>query len=148
MRTPLDDRERRWSLIASAVAAVASVALWAPAFDVAAGVFFGLLGVVLAGLLALAARSRRRVPTGLAAVLLAFGPWAFAWLIGFPFLCLAAWLLFRKPPRAEEAGKDDEADGRRARARRPARGQRAAPGRAGRRHPEANKRYTPPQRLR
>ena len=146
MRTPLDDRERRWSLIAAGVAAVASVALWAPAFDVAAGVFFAAVGIVLAALLAVAARSRHRLLTGLAAMLLAFGPWAFAWMLGFPFLCLAAWLLFRKPASRPGTEEGDERQPRRARER-PARGKRAATPRSGPRRPEANKRYTPPQRL-
>ncbi|MDP9070497.1 MAG: hypothetical protein M3N68_04295, partial [Actinomycetota bacterium] len=111
----LDEREQRVALLAAALAAVSSVALWAPLFEQPRAVGMAGLGVAMAALLALAARSRRRLPTGVAAMVLAFGPWGFAWVIGFPYLCLAAWLLFRRrsPPAEPEATGPADQRGRR-----------------------------------
>ena len=138
------------ALLAAALAAVSSVAVWAPSFERRAAVGWAVMGVAMAGLLALAARSRRRLPTGVAAMVLAFGPWGYAWVNGFPYLCLAAWLLFRQRHRQPD---DRAAAGHAAQA--PARGRRRArredePGAERSRppRPEANKRYTPPRRRR
>ena len=143
MSAPLDERERTVALSAAGLAAVASVALWAPNFEHAEAVVLAGVGVALAVFLGGAALSRRRLVTGLAAMLLAFGPWAFAWVIGFPYVCLAAWLLFRHGrTRAARPERPEGAEGRRRSKDEP------APARARPARPEANKRYTPPQRKR
>lgn len=106
--TPLDERERRVALWAAAFAAVTSIVFYAPGFDeFTVAIVLALVGVVMAALLALAARSGRRLLTTLAAGLLAIGPWGFAYIIGLPFVILAGWLMYRdanarranQPPR-------------------------------------------------
>ena len=151
MTVPLDGLERRVASFGAALAAVVSVALWAPALDRFDGIVLTAIGLAMAAFLALAARSGRRLPTGVAAMLLAFGPWSFAWVVGFPYLCLAAWLLFRHgrartaPRRTEGPEEPDQPEHRHRRRPRPE-GEAAARSRPHR--PEANKRYTPPQRRR
>jgi hypothetical protein len=143
--TPLDDRERRYSVLAAAFGAAMSVALWAPQFGERAAVLLALIGVVMSALLYGAARRRSRLLTGVAAVLLAFGPWGFAWLIGLPFLVLAGWLVVRAPrPSRGEPRPPSEP---RARRRRPAPAE-DGPGTDPRPPPppRPSKRYTPPQR--
>lgn len=156
----LDDRERRYALAAAATGAVAAVVIWIPFFNQSSGVLLAVIGVLLSGLLAVAARSRRRLATGLMAVLLAFGPWGGAWVIGFPFLCLAAWLLLRGSREAAEeaARRRAEGDDRQASTKEPSRRRRrqapveatvegpTGPARPAR--PTANKRYTPPRNRR
>ncbi|MGH9179674.1 MAG: hypothetical protein ACRD0N_14105, partial [Acidimicrobiales bacterium] len=95
--TPLDDREQRYAVLAATLGAVVSVALWAPQFGERAAVLLSLIGALMSALLYAAARRRSRLLTGVAAVLLAFGPWGYAWLIGLPFLVLAGWLVVRAP---------------------------------------------------
>ena len=151
MTAPLDELERRVALSGAGLAAVASVVLWAPGFEHAAAVAWAGVGVVLAAFLGAAAFARLRLPTGMGAVLLAFGPWGPNWVIGFPYLCLAAWLLFRHgratAARAQRAaGRADQPE-QADRQRRSGR-DRSAAARPGRARPEANKRYTPPQRRR
>lgn len=136
----LDQREQRFSYAAAAFGALASAGLWAPAFDETAGIVLAAIGVAMAGLLALAARRGSRLLTGLAAVLLAFGPWGMAWILGFPFLCLAAWLLFRGGRLAAETRAARPPEPKREPKKKPE-APSARPSR-----PEANKRYTPPQR--
>lgn len=150
--TRLDDRERRLALIASAAAvAVVGVAVVDLSDALSDRILIASIGLVLAGLLAVGARSRRRLPTGLAAVLVAFaaGP-----VLGFPFLCLAAWLLFRGGrAAAEEAARRraEEDDGETTEQEPPRRRRRRVPveatveGPAGPARPTANKRYTPPR---
>ncbi|MDP9388123.1 MAG: hypothetical protein M3Q48_09485 [Actinomycetota bacterium] len=134
--TTMDATERRWSMAAAAVGALTSIILWAPAFDRQAGVVLALIGVAMSALLALAARAGSRLLTGIAAVLLSFGPWGFAWIVGVPYLVLAGWLAVR-------AGRARAA----AAVTAPAVEERAAPATGARRstRPEPNKRYTPPQ---
>lgn len=144
----LDERERRYTYLAAGLAATTAVALWAPAFGEPAALALTGIGVAMAGLLALAARRGSRLLTGAAAVLLAFGPWGMAWLVGLPYLALAAWLAVRapRPGRRPRPVEREEGDGKRpARRARP-----AAEGREGRpvvprRPPAPNKRYTPPR---
>lgn len=148
----LDDREQRYAFLAAGLGAAVSVALWAPSFDERAGVALAAIGVTMSALLALAARRRSRLFTGGAAVLLSFGPWGFLWLVGLPFLVLAAWLVLRAPrpeprPRPErvsrasrrrQAEEDAAGDGD---------GEEAAVTAAPRLPagpPKASKRYTPP----
>lgn len=147
----LDDREQRYAYLAAGFGALASVALWAPGFDKAAGVLWAGIGVAMSGLLALAARRRSRLLTGAAAVLLFFGPWGYLLLVGLPFLVLAAWLVLRAPrppprPRAERAARGrlrrrgapaDDGAGEGAADAKPAPAP-AAP-------PRPSKRYTPPR---
>lgn len=139
-------------------------ALFAPAFDTRAAAVLATIGVVMAAALWLAARSRRRLLTGLASVLVAFGPWGGAWVLGAPFLLLAGWLAYRARPGppdpdvqatvaappadapvdgADAAGRAARRPGRRARRTRPAAAEEAGPGR-----PTPNKRYTPPAKRR
>ena len=150
---PLDERERRYGFVAAAIGAVTSVALWAPLFEKAAAWQYAGIGVVLAGLLGLAVWRRSRIFTCLAALLLgSAGPWGRFYFLGLLFLLFAMWLLFRdrkgraasgelrRPRRAEEPdAKPAKLDAKPA----------AKPtAKAGTRpsRPEANKRYTPPQR--
>jgi hypothetical protein len=146
----LDDREQRYAFLAAGLGAAVSVALWAPSFDERAGVALAAIGVMMSALLALAARRRSRLFTGGAAALLSFGPWGFVWLVGLPFLVLAAWLVLRAPrpeprPRPERVPRrsrrqraDDDVDEDGEGLAVPA-ASRAPAG-----PPRASKRYTPP----
>jgi hypothetical protein len=149
--TRLDERERRITLWVAAMGALASVVLWAPAFDQAAGLILAAVGVVLSGLLAAAARSGNRLLTCVAAVLLGFGPWGVAWILGLPYVILATWLLFRDRKasaerRAREAPRTGEQEPERKRRPRSRARARQPPARERPARPEASKRYTPPQR--
>ncbi len=141
----LDPREQRYAYRLAGFAAVASVALWAPEFDERAGIALSGIGVAMAGLLAAAAWRRSRLLTGLAAVLLAFGPWSMAWLIGLPYLVLAGWLAVRG---ARKAAADPSAP-RPPREPRPRRSRQPTADAGGplarSSPPPASKRYTPPQ---
>lgn len=143
----LDDREQRYAYLGAGLGAAMSVALWAPSFDEWAGVMLAGIGVAMSGLLALAARRRSRLFTGGAAVLLSFGPWGYAWLIGLPFLVLAVWLVLRaprpeprprpeRPPRASRRRTRGGGEGEEEEASAPPKP--AEP-------PKASKRYTPPR---
>lgn len=137
----LDQREQRYALLAAGLGAVTSVILWAPAFEERAALALAGIGLAMSALLALAARRRSRLLTGVAAVLLSFGPWGMAWVLGLPYLVLAGWLALRapRPQPGERAGRrgattdGEEADTDRLRV--PVTGP-----------PRANKRYTPPRR--
>lgn len=160
----MDDREQRYAYLAAAVAAVASVSLWAPAFDEPAAWALAGIGLVMAALLALAARRRSRLFSGLAAVLLAFGPWAYAWVIGLPYMVLAGWLALKSPRLKADVDAEVDEHGNIVRPARPARRPRrsrpkgrlrAGPGEdepdtsgGGRTPPPASRRYTPPRRRR
>lgn len=148
----LDAREQRYAYMAAGFGAISSVVLWAHAFDETAGVALAAIGATMAALLAAAARRRSRVLTGVAAVVLSFGPWGTFWLIGLPFLALAAWLAVRAPRRHPPDSTEPRQPVARRRRRRATEGRdgdeagampvarpRPAP-------PAANKRYTPPQR--
>lgn len=147
----LDDREQRYAYLAAGLGAAASVAVWAHAFDERAGVALAGIGLAMAGLLAAAARRRSRLFTGIAAVVLSFGPWASFWLIGLPFLGLAAWLVVRAPrpePRARRQPRPHRPSRRRRRASAEDEDDASPvppPARPAR-PPAASKRYTPPQR--
>lgn len=92
----LDDREQRIAYWAAGLGALSAVVFYAPGFDDFYQAWvLAIVGVAMGGLLALASRSRSRLLTCLAAVLLGFGPWGFAYVIGLPFLVLAGWLLWR-----------------------------------------------------
>jgi hypothetical protein len=134
----LSDNERRIALWIAGAAALLSIGLWSPQFDRPAGVVIALVGVVMAGLLALAARSRSRLLTGGASLLLAFGPWGFVWVLGAPFLLFAVWTWFgsRRQPVAGEAGVEAPEAARPAKAVAP-------PKPTG--PPRPSKRYTPPK---
>lgn len=140
----LDDREQKVSLYAAALAAATFVALWVVLDFTAPATILGAIGLVLAGLLALAARRRSRILTGLAAVVLGYGPWGRAFILGLPYVGLAAWLFYRGArSRAEskyQARRTVEAESRESGG-----GPKKAPtGRSA--PPSPNKRYTPPQR--
>jgi hypothetical protein len=137
--TRLDDLERRITLWLAVLGGLASVALWAPAFDKSAAIILATVGVGLSALLALTGRSRRRLFTCLAAVLLGFGPWGTAWILGFPYLLLATWLLLRDRKASAERRARGEAE--------PAPPASPAPREKDPRSPpRASKRYTPPRR--
>ncbi|MEO7837662.1 MAG: hypothetical protein ABIS21_08500 [Acidimicrobiales bacterium] len=102
---PLDDREQRWARWGAGVGAVAFIAYWAPSFDRRPAVTLALIGCAMAAALAFAARRRRRLLTGLAAMVMGFGPWGGVWLLGLPYLVLAARLALRAQ-RLEEVGPD------------------------------------------
>ena len=159
----LTDKEQRYATLGAWLGAAVSVALWAPSWDVMAGVVLSLIGLIMCGLLALAAKRRSRLWTGLACLLLSFGPWGMAWVIGLPYLVLAGWLVLKSPrlqprlnPKVDENGEivassaATEETPAPVRARRWSR-RRTTAGDGGtevpeaRRPPTASKRYTPPQ---
>ncbi|MDP8991500.1 MAG: hypothetical protein M3N31_00315 [Actinomycetota bacterium] len=150
----LDERERRVSLWASALAAATWVALLVLFGFTGRAAVLAAIGLALAGLLALAARSGSRVLTGLAAVVLGYGPWGAAFILGLPYVVLAGWLFFRgskaralqrQQTAGERGGREAEEGGDKpTRPSRRTRPERARPA-AG---PRPNKRYTPPQRRR
>ncbi|MGH9165404.1 MAG: hypothetical protein ACRDZW_07835, partial [Acidimicrobiales bacterium] len=105
----LDQAEQRLALRAAAVAAVVFIGLYAASFDELRYVLIAAIGVAMAGLLALAARSGRRLATGAAALLVSFGPWSFAWILGAPFLALDGWLALRARPRRAVGASDEPA---------------------------------------
>lgn len=161
----LSDDEQRYAYYGVAWAAAWSVLLWAPSFGKPAALAFSGIGLMMAFLLAIAARRRRRMLTGLACILLAFGPWGMAWVIGLPFLVLAGWLALksnrlrpRLEPELDENGEIVERPvAARERTPRPSRRRRkdvadgaADQGLSGapRPPPPPSKRYTPPQRPR
>lgn len=158
----LDDREQRIAYWAAALGAAVSVALWAPEFDKGAAVALAGIGLIMAALLSLAARSRSRLWTCVAAGLLAFGPWGMAWVLGLPYLALVGWLTLRSPrlrPRREAGGEPegrvvDAAAVETAPRRRPRRrggddaGADGGGGGETRTPPPASKRYTPPHQRR
>ncbi|MDP8976254.1 MAG: hypothetical protein M3N28_07820 [Actinomycetota bacterium] len=146
--TRLDERERRVALWAAGFGAVSAVALYAPAFgEFTAAIVLALVGVAMAGLLALASRSGSRLFTCLAAGLLGIGPWGYAYIIGLPFILLAGWLMFRdaNARRAARGGNVGERPVRQKRVKekrvkeKKVVDQPAQPSRPG-----ASKRYTPP----
>jgi hypothetical protein len=93
--TRLDDRERRISLWAAGFGALSAVVFYAPYVRFLAAWVLASIGLAMSGLLALAARRRSRLLTSLAAVLLGFGPWGFAYIVGLPYMVLAGWLTYR-----------------------------------------------------
>ncbi|MGH9157278.1 MAG: hypothetical protein ACRD1K_15900 [Acidimicrobiales bacterium] len=139
---PLDRRETTLATRAAMVAGAAFIALYATTgFSDAAYVVGAAIGVGLAALLGLAARSGRRMLTGLAALAVGLGPWGSAWVFGAPFLLLGGWVLFRAKPRTRAAAPDsDSAD----RPDRPEPADSSVPAADRRGRPTANKRYTPP----
>ncbi len=145
---PLDEREARLTSRAAVVAGASFLALYATTgFRGWGYVAAASVGVVMAGLLWLASRSGRRLMTGLAAVVVGFGPWGSAWVLGAPYLLLGGWLLFRARPRSrtEPAGgaaPEPGADTVPAVTRRLRRS--AAVADPARRRPGPSKRYTPP----
>lgn len=151
---PLGDREQRFAYYAAAFGALASVGLWAPSFDTSTGIALAGIGLFMSGFLAVTARSRKRLATGLASVLLSFGPWSMAWVVGLPFLALTGFLMLKsglfQPRPARETDGTAEVAARPVRESR--RRRRAAPdpsvetGPGARRPPPASKRYTPPTR--
>lgn len=160
----LTDKEQRYASYGVAWAALWSVILWAPSFDEKAAVALSGIGLAMAFLLAIAAKRRQRLFTGLACVLLAFGPWGMAWVLGLPFLLLAAWLALKSnrlqpvaEPELDENGEIVEHPVALARVRPARRRRNAAEGDdtapdgstgAPRTPPPPSKRYTPPQRPR
>ncbi len=161
--TRLSDREHRYASYGVAWAVLWSVVVWAPSFDERAAVALCGIGLAMAFLLAIAVKRRQRLFTGLACILLAFGPWGMAWVIGLPFLLLAAWLALKSnrlgpvtEPELDENGGMVEHPVVAARVR-PARtsrrrrhaaeGDGPAPDGSGapRTPPPRSKRYTPPQ---
>jgi hypothetical protein len=133
----LTEKEQRVAFWVAGGAALLSIAFWAPRFNRREAVLLSLIGVAMAGLLALAARSRSRLLTGGAAMLLTFGPWSFAWVIGAPFLGYAVYTWFGAKSRSVEVEPQ---------ATREPRGEPHAPPPAERRPPKRSKRYTPPAR--
>jgi Ca2+/Na+ antiporter len=165
----LDGRERRFSYFASGAAVLFGLAIYLVQthdhkFRLAKGQITPqttlVLGIVCGVLLLVSTQIGRRAPVGFVALFtfLAFGTTDF--VLGVPFLVLAAWLLYRSYKLQKEAaaklrqanagtGSGDASAGRQARSERaPAS---AAGGKAtgpkarskGPSTPEANKRYTP-----
>lgn len=140
----LDDREHKVSLYAAALAAATFVALWVALGFSQPATILGAIGLGLSGLLALAARRRSRILTGMAAVVLGYGPWGGAFILGLPYVALAAWLFYRGA-RSRAERKYGPRTAVEARAKEPARPSGKEPARRSS-PPRPNKRYTPPQR--
>ena len=161
----LDDRERRFSLIAAGAAVVFGVAVYFfetenKNFRLAKGQLTPqtslILGIVCGGLLLFATYLGRRAPVGFVALFtfLMFGTSTL--FLGLPFLVFACWLLYRSYKmqkdsaakiRAERTGTTSGSATAKGGAG-PVRPARPAAGSAGGRKkgpvkPEANKRYTP-----
>ena len=161
----LDERERRIALWAAGLAAATWVVILALSGLRVRAVVLAAIGLALAGLLALAARNGSRLLTGIAAVVLGYGPWGAAFILGLPYVLLAVWLLFRgaqqRALRRQSAGgragtaageHDAGEEPARPKPQRPKRNRRRSPrpssrpAPAGPSRPRANKRYTPPRR--
>jgi len=167
----LDARERRYSFFASAAALVFGVSIYVTEtnnkhFHLSKGQFTPfttlVVGLVAAALLLGATFIGRRALVGFVALFtfLAFSNSAF--VLGLPFVILAAWLLYRsykvqkaasadlRAGRAQASAKSDASDKPSTARPAPTSSSRAAPkGRAkktkGSAGPEPNKRYTPKQ---
>ena len=165
----LSDNEQQYAYLAAGLAAAVCVVFLVASFDESAALAVAGLGLVTAALLALAARRRSRLSTGVGAGLLAFGP-SPAWMVGLPYLMLFGWFTLKasrlRAPQEPELDDDGElvmrpaeaireprpprAPRRRGRRARRDGGDRtaAAEAAAERKPPPASKRYTPPQRPR
>jgi hypothetical protein len=147
----LDDLEQRVAYGAAAVAAVLSIAL--NVYHLPGSLLFALIGVVFAGVMVAAGQRRSRLLAGVAAYLLAFGPWHVA-LVGTPFLMVGLWMWFRGRPGPEELEARRQARDARMAERRASRGAGRGRGRSkagadddaggGKKAPPPSKRYTPP----
>ncbi|MGH9149505.1 MAG: hypothetical protein ACRD0F_04110 [Acidimicrobiales bacterium] len=89
--------EQRWARRMAVGGAILFVLLFQPAAADARGARLALagIGVAFCALLYFAAWRGSRVFAGLAAFLVAFGPWSFAWILGLPYLVLATWMAMR-----------------------------------------------------
>jgi hypothetical protein len=81
--------ERAGALVLAAIAGGVFAVAWRDTIAVAA------IGVALAAVLASGAVARNRAVMALGAFLTGFGPWGFAYILGAPYLALAAFLLWR-----------------------------------------------------
>jgi hypothetical protein len=145
--TPLEKRVSSWAAV---FAGAAAVGLWGPQFFRLAAVLWAAIGLVMAGFLSWAARRENRFLTGIAAYVLAFGPWPIL-LGGTPFLLLGVWLWFRGRPSPEEIEERRQARAAAIAEKRAGRGKGARRGAedpaeegSGRKRPGQSKRYTPP----
>jgi len=111
----LDPRERRYSFFASAVALVFGIAIYATEandkhFHLAKGQFTPfttlVVGLVFAALLLAATFIGRRALVGFAALFTFLGFSNSAFVLGLPFLLLAAWLLYRSYKVQKEAAAE------------------------------------------
>lgn len=156
----LDSRERLAGFAGAALAAVGFCAIWIPHLGAHATKASGaltpdtdlLIGLVMAAALAGATALGRRALVGFVALFIGLGgPWNSYLLAQIPFLALAGWLLMRasrissEARRAAQAGKEaGNSRGRRS-DKEDGRGRKKGDQPAGRRRPEASKRYTPPK---
>lgn len=168
----LSEREQQYAYVAAGLGAGTCVVFLALSLGESAAFVVAGLGIVTAGLVAMAARSGNRLSAGVGAALLAFGP-SPAWMVGLPYLMLFGWFTLRAArlraqqepePEVDEngdivvkAGERPAREPRPPRTRRTSRRRRAAvdaaasaasADAAGRRRPPPSKRYTPPQRPR
>jgi len=161
----LDEREKRYSLVAAVGAAAFAVSIYLDEtnnkrFRLAKGQLTPqstlVVGLICAALLLGAALLGRRAPVGFVALFTGASFSSSFFFLGLPFFALAVWLLYRSYKVQRDANAAATAGGgmRAAAAARssgpaPPRGSRAAPARAGGARkkgatgPQANKRYTP-----
>lgn len=162
----LDEREKRYSLVAAVGAAAFAVSIYLDEtnnkqFRLAKGQLTPqstlVVGLICAALLLGAALLGRRAPVGFVALFTGASFSSSFFFLGLPFFALAVWLLYRSYKVQRDANANAVAAGsgmRAAAAARssgatPARGNRAAPARTGGSRkrsatgPQANKRYTP-----
>ena len=156
MMKQLDDRERRFVFLGVLAMLVVVPVLWAVGaldHDSLAAQRALMLGLY-AACMAFGAWKRSRILSGFAIILLGFGPWGRAWMVGMPYLLLGMWLWFRGKPSQEEImerRKIREANiAEKRAAKAAARGAGKTPAGSGARtsspKPPPNKRYTPPKR--
>lgn len=158
--------EQRWAFLAAGLATAVCLAFLVVNLGTPAAVGVSGIGIVSAGLLAVAAKRGSRLSTGVGATVLALVP-SPAWVVGLPYLMVFGWFTLRasraKLQEAPEPEFDEDGEivKRPARVRRPPRaprGRRRGPdgddtvaagadGSVARKPtPPPSKRYTPPQR--
>lgn len=131
--------QQRVAKLGAVLAAIVFVGLWASRYPKPAAVAASGIGLVMAGLLYLAARRGSIVLTALAAFVVSFGPWGWLWMLGAPYIAWSGMLLYRASKAAADAAGPREPRRR----KKPV--EEAAPV-ADRRPPDQSKRYTPPAR--
>lgn len=147
-RVLIDERQQRLAYLAAIVAAVLFVAIQVPDLPDGTAIVYASVGLVLAALLFLAARTRRLVFTAFALMAVSFGPWESLSLLGAPYVAAGGLLMFRMSRQSAEENARKRRERNAAKAA--GGGKAGQPGDAGgagtRKPPPPSKRYTPPKR--
>lgn len=160
----LPESEQRWAFLAAGLATAVCLAFLVINLDKSAAVGVSGIGIVSAGLLAVAAKRGSRLSTGVGATVLALVP-SPAWVVGLPYLMVFGWFTLRasraKLQEAPEPELDEDGEivnppiRERPPPRTPRRRRRGptgddtvaarVDGSVARKLPPPSKRYTPPQ---